>query len=308
MITFVSNIVTMESIEQSVFVEDEEQEVDVPRIEQPLRHGSFPTIADLVVMLLIVLISQIVVSMAGVALGLPMPDMLSGEIVDIESFIGEQVVRGESFAVIYPLSMITAFVLLLVYIRFRDGMGRVARVSTHGFNPTVILGGLIWLLSMQVVVEPLSLMLPQVEQSSGQGFWAIVTAILFAPVFEELIFRGVILEAMLRRHRRSFSVVVTSALFAIVHFEPSVMFSAFVSGLVLGTIYLHTNSIFSTIILHSINNAIAYSLITLNIENYSYYQVLGGSGTTYYVVYAICFVISVLATVQTWRRRKRRSL
>jgi membrane protease YdiL (CAAX protease family) len=161
---------------------------------------------------------------------------------------------------------------------------------------------------MQVVVEPLSLMLPQVEQSSGQGFWAIVTAILFAPVFEELIFRGVILEAMLRRHRRSFSVVVTSALFAIVHFEPSVMFSAFVSGLVLGTIYLHTNSIFSTIILHSINNAIAYSLITLNIENYSYYQVLGGSGTTYYVVYAICFVISVFATVQTWRRRKRRSL
>lgn len=98
--------------------------------------------------------------------------------------------------------------------------------------------------------------------------------------------------------------VVSSMLFAIVHFQPSVMFSAFVSGLVLGTMYLHTNSIFSTIILHSINNAIAFSLITLNVEDYSYRQVLGG-GELYYIVYALCFAISVAATVETWRRRKR---
>ena len=34
-------------------------------------------------------------------------------------------------------------------------------------------------------------------------------------------------------------------------------------------------------------------------------QVLGG-GKLYYIVYALCFVISVIATVETWRRRKRR--
>ena len=270
-----------------------------------IRIGDFPTVFDLLAMLLIIVVSQIVVSMAGVALGLPMPNVLSGEITDIENFIGAQVVRGESFAIIYPISMLVAFLLLYVYIRIRDGRGRVARVSTSGFNPNVILGGLIWLISVRVVVEPISLYLPVAESAAGQGFWAIITAVLFAPVFEEFIFRGLVLESLLRRHRRSLSVVVSAMLFAIVHFQPSVMFSAFVSGLVLSTIYLHTNSIFSTIILHSINNAIAFSLITLNVEDYSYRQVLGG-GQLYYIVYAICFVISVIATIETWRRRKRR--
>ena len=269
-----------------------------------IRRGDFPTVFDLLAMLLIIVVSQIAVSMAGVALGLPMPNVLGGEIGDIEHFIGTQVVRGESFAIIYPVSMIVAFLLLYSYIRFRDGKGRVARVSTSGFNPNVILGGLIWLISVQVVVEPISLYLPVAESAAGQGFWAIVTAVLFAPVLEEFIFRGLVMESLLRRHRRSLSVVVSAMFFAIVHFQPSVMFSAFVSGLVLGTIYLHTNSIFSTIILHSINNAIAFSLITLNVEDYSYRQVLGG-GELYYIVYALCFVISIVATAETWRRRKR---
>lgn len=269
-----------------------------------IRRGDFPTVFDLLAMLLIIVVSQIAASMAGVALGLPMPNVLGGEIGDIENFIGTQVVRGESFAIIYPVSMIVAFLLLYSYIRFRDGKGRVARVSTSGFNPNVILGGLIWLISVQVVVEPISLYLPVAESAAGQGFWAIVTAVLFAPVLEEFIFRGLVMESLLRRHRRSLSVVVSAMFFAIVHFQPSVMFSAFVSGLVLGTIYLHTNSIFSTIILHSINNAIAFSLITLNVEDYSYRQVLGG-GELYYIVYALCFVISIVATVETWRRRKR---
>lgn len=271
-------------------------------IKGRLHKGHFPTMLDLLAMVLLVVVSQVVVSVVGVALGLPMPDMLSGEIVDIEQFIGVQVVRGESFAIIYPLSMLLAFVAVYSYINFRDGKGRVARISTKGFNPNVILFGLIWLIAVQVVVELLSLLIPSTEQASGQGFWAIVTAVFFAPVFEEVIFRGLILESMLRSHRRLFSVIVTSVLFALVHFEPSVMFSAFVSGLVLGTIYLHTNSIFSTIILHSINNAIAYSLITLDLDGYSYCQVLGG-GSFYYTTYLVCLIISAWATIETWRRR-----
>ena len=291
---------TPNNIEQSADISSK-----MPELKSIASRGDFPRAFDLLAMLLIIVLSQGVVSILGAALGLPMPEVLGGDVIDIENFIGAQVVRGESFAVIYPASMILAFLLLFAYIRLRDGKGRVARVSTVGFNPNMILCGLIWLISAQVVVEPISLYLPVSESAAGQGFWAIVTAVFFAPICEEFIFRGLVLESLLRRHRRLFSVIVSSLLFAIVHFQPSVMFSAFVSGLILGTIYLHTNSIFSTIILHSINNAIAFSLITLNVEDYSYRQVLGG-GKLYYIVYALCFVISVIATVETWRRRKRR--
>ena len=166
------------------FDEHNDNPLESHGFEKVARKGNFPTMLDLIAMLLIIVLSQAVVSVVGVALGLPMPDMLSGDVVDIEQFIGEQVVRGQSFAVIYPLSMILAFALLYIYIIFRDGRGKVARASVRGFNPNVILGGLIWLIAVQVVVEPLSLLLPAEDQASGQGFWAIVTAVIFAPVFD----------------------------------------------------------------------------------------------------------------------------
>lgn len=277
--------------------------LEIHGFERVAHKGDFPTMFDLVAMLLIIVVSQIAVSIVGVVLGLPMPNMLSGDIVDIEQFIGVQVERGESYAIIYPLSMILAFTLVYFYIVLRDGRGRVARISPRGLNPNVILGGLIWLVAVQIVAEPVSSLFAPVEQNTGQGFWAIVTTVIFAPVFEELIFRGLLLESLLRRHRRLFSVIVSSAIFALVHFQPEVILTAFVSGFVFGTIYLHTNSIFSTIILHSINNSIAYSLITLDLDNFTYFQIFGG-GKTYFIVYAIALCLCIFAFVETWRRRK----
>lgn len=285
------------------FGEHDDHPLENHGFERVPHKGDFPTMFDLVVILLLVVLSQMLVSVAAILLGLPMPEVQGGEIVDIEQFISAQVVRGQSFAVIYPISMIVAFMTIFFYIRFRDGKGRVARTSMEGFNPNVILGGLILLIAAQIVIEPILLLFPHIEQASGQGFWAIVTAVIFAPVFEELIFRGLVLESLLRRHRRLISVIVSSLLFAIIHFQPSVMLTAFVSALIFGTIYLHTNSIFSTIILHSINNAIAYSLITLDLEHYSYSAVLG-NGKVYYITYALSVVICILGIIQTWRRRR----
>ena len=94
-----------------------ETPTQVPELKPTVSKGDFPRIFDLLAMLLIIVLSQGVVSIASVALGLPMPEVLGGDVIDIENFIGAQVVRGESFAVIYPVSMILAFLLLFAYIK-----------------------------------------------------------------------------------------------------------------------------------------------------------------------------------------------
>lgn len=285
-----------------------EEHIDSP-LEQsgfePIpKSGNFPTFWDMIVMVILIVACQGAAATIGVSFGLPMPEMLIGELIDIEQFVGVQVTRGESFAVIYPVAMIMAFVCIYFYIRSRDGKGRVARTSTKGFSPNVILGGLIWLLAVMVVIEPIAMLFPDGgAQGTGRGFWAIITSVIFAPVFEELIFRGLILESLLRRHRRLFSVIMSSLFFGVIHLQPAVIITAAAAGFVFGTIYLHTNSIFATIILHSINNAIAFALILLGLENVTLYQMLGG-GKWYYVVYAVSCVVCVYALVETWRRRK----
>lgn len=312
MIIFVGKLCVMTEEERHLEIEEQHDVAFEEHGEHPLekrgfmkipKRGDFPTMLDLIAMILIVVASQFIVSVIGVAMGFTVPDMLTSEITDVEQFIGIQVTRGQNMAVIYPLSMLLAFVTLLFYIRLRDGRGRVARSSIRGFNPLAILGGLIWLIAVQVVVEPISLLLPEAEQTTGRGFWAIMTAVVFAPVFEELIFRGLVLESLLRRHRRIVSVIVSSIIFALVHFQPAVMFSAAVSGFVLGTMYLHTNSIFSSIILHSINNAFAFTLIILNLDDRTYAQMINND-KTYHIVYIMAVAISIIGFVQTWRRRK----
>lgn len=279
-------------------IQSQESESVKPQNIADQAKSKFPTPLDLIVLLLILVFSQAVVN--SVLASSSVSEEYNS--VDVEQFVDFQTFKGKMYALAYPIGSFITFVCALLYIRFRGCEGRLVRVSARGFNPNIILIGFTWLIAMQVVVEPVTLLFPTAEQQVNRGLWAIITSVLFVPIFEELFFRGLILESLLKRHRRLFSVIVSSVIFAVVHVNPAVMITAFVSGLVLGTIYLHTNSVFSTIILHSINNAIAYALITLDLDGFSYHAILGG-GTLYYSIYGVCLILAGLFTYETWRRR-----
>lgn len=278
-----------------------EQVLD-PEDLQRKSHGDFPAFGDLVIMALIILGSQLVVTLISVLLGLAVPQSEMMDLVDLDSYMGVEILRGERFAVIYPLSMALAFVLLLLYVSKRDGKGVVARFSRKGFNPNIILFGLIWLVAAQIVLEPLLHLLPDMGgDGTGRGFWALATAVLFAPFFEELICRGIVLETLRRRWGKRISVVISALLFAIIHFQPATAITALVAGLIFGTIYLRTESLFSTIILHALNNSIAYALIAFGLDNVSFSQLFGG-GVQYWIIYAVSVVICLVIGFESYQK------
>ena len=290
----------MSEVKSDNNIESPLAEVNIETVEHK---GDFPTVFDLLAMLVIVVLSQIVVAAVAMLFGMAKPEIFGDVIVDIESFIGSQVTAGQSIAVTYSLSMVVAVFLLSLYIKLRDKKVTLPRATAAGFNPNVILGGLVWLLAAGVVIDPIVSLLPSSSQFVGAGFWAVLTSVFFAPLFEEFIFRGLILESLLRRHRRLISVLISSMLFAIVHFDPAVMVTAFVSGVILGTIYLHTSSIFSVIILHAINNAVAYSIMSLNLTSYGYRDMMPDN-VVYFTVYGLSLIICMLGVWLTWRKKK----
>ncbi|PFE06901.1 CPBP family intramembrane glutamic endopeptidase [Bacillus cereus] len=81
---------------------------------------------------------------------------------------------------------------------------------------------------------------------------------IFVPIFEELIFRGIILHFLQQRFPFWIAALGSSFLFGIGHmYSTGVMFSMFILGLFMAILCKKTNSIIPAMLLHILNNTIA---------------------------------------------------
>lgn len=276
-----------------------------PSAEKP-RRKAFPAVGDILVIMVLFFVTQTLTAVLLSLCGLHLPEISDLQVEDIESYMRAQILRGEGMAVLYPVSMTVSLLAIYLYIRFRGGRRSFAGFSVAGFNPNIILSGTVWVIAAQIVLEPLMAMLPSIENAGvGRGFWACVTAVVLAPVFEEILCRGLVLETVRRRWGDAVAVLISALFFGLVHVEPSTALAGFVVGGIFGTIYIRTHSLFSTIILHSINNAFAFALICFGLDDVPLGDILGG-GSVYHAVYGISVLIFLLFSVEAWRKVFRR--
>lgn len=107
------------------------------------------------------------------------------------------------------------------------------------------------------------------------GFWgAFAKVAIVAPVVEELIFRGIILQGFRRNYAPVVAVLMSALLFALFHLNPWQFPATFMLGLLLGWIMLQTNNILLAILGHSINNSLVLLSITYakEIQTLPFYQ------------------------------------
>jgi hypothetical protein len=92
--------------------------------------------------------------------------------------------------------------------------------------------------------------------------FSMAMVVIFAPILEEVIFRGIILKGFLKNYSPTKAIIWSAVLFGLVHMNPWQFMSATGIGLVMGWLYWKTDSIIPGIILHFVNNLSA-SLIYL---------------------------------------------
>ena len=81
---------------------------------------------------------------------------------------------------------------------------------------------------------------------------------LLAPVVEEILMRGLVLGGLRDSCGVLGALLLSSLLFAILHFNMVQTLSAFICGLILGSLYLQTGSVFCCILAHCGYNLISY--------------------------------------------------
>jgi membrane protease YdiL (CAAX protease family) len=90
----------------------------------------------------------------------------------------------------------------------------------------------------------------------------IITGTILTPLVEELLFRGVLYQALRRSMPVSSAAVLSAMIFAFMHLNVVMFVPLLVMGLVLALVYEWSESIYPTILLHACNNGIMLLIIT----------------------------------------------
>ncbi len=130
----------------------------------------------------------------------------------------------------------------------------------------IIIDALLYLLGQPIVVDFMSDI-----YTSANPLWLMWLAIVIAaPVFEELFFRGFLLSGFASSFVGPIgAIILTSLAWASVHLQYDIygILTIFIAGLILGFARLKTNSIITTIMMHSLMNFIALIETSIYVSN-----------------------------------------
>lgn len=270
-------------------------------MDNSVQTRKFPTVGDMLMMLLLFFVVQMLSGILMNAFGFAAPETNAIDAVDIETYMNEQEALGRYTAIVYPISFLLSIGALWLYVRLRGGKRAIhIRHSASGFNPSVVLVGVLWLFASQIVLEPIISYLPENEgRGLGRGIWACFTAVISAAVLEELLCRGLIFEVLHKRLGVKTSILFSSLFFGLMHFDFATAIVAVVAGVIFGVLYVRTSSLYTTIIIHAVNNALAFAMICFGVGDMSLYDIVGG-GVTYWVIYGVAMAIFVACSVEAY--------
>lgn len=258
---------------------------------------AFPAPGDVLAMLGIAFGAQVVVAVIGFIvlffMGIP-----------LDTTMQDPVVRGKAMAVFYFAAMSLTLFGVIFYRNRRGGHGPIAHFSARGLNPVLLIWGFALVLAIGVVIEPIISLLPDPPYSAlGRGFWTVVSITVFAPLFEEALCRGVVLESLRAKYGVVVALLISSLFFGILHFYPAQVVGASVLGFVLGYVYIVTRSLWAPIILHAANNTLAYVLLVVFPDKKQLSDLVGGSA--YMVIYILAVVVAAASAYMVWKSLER---
>jgi len=246
---------------------------------------AFPTVGDLCAMLGILLGMQVLVAFVVSLVG----GFVQGGGAEMTPDA-----QGRYLCLVYLTSMSLSLIGIVLYRRKRGGTGRVVSFSTARLNPALLLWACVLLFAVDVVIEPLLALLPGKQPETGRGIWTMVMLVGFAPLFEEVICRGVVLGSLRAKYGIWAAWVGSSLFFAVLHIVPAMVVNALFVGLILGWLCLATGSLWASILLHAINNAAAYLLLITVGDDVRLIELVGNR-TLYAVIYVVALVVAAFS-------------
>lgn len=169
---------------------------------------------------------------------------------------------------------------------FKQRVGKKIEVSLLFFGILLLIG---YILTYSTSIDLLLINIPYSQAFiDAANNWvtdskhAFLSTILFAPVFEEILHRGIILEKLSRKYNVFISISVSALIFAFSHLNFVQGINAFFLGILFSFIYIKSGSLLTSILIHLINNLYFYlitfipNMPSINYGEFNIYRLLVG--------------------------------
>lgn len=194
------------------------------------------------------------------------------------------------------------------YFIARQLKGRQAGQPVHSFQagswaiyPVLLLAS--W--TCLVLITPLVELYPPPDwlQEMLEGLidtsspWAFLSIVIAAPIFEELVFRGIVLEGFLKQYSVRKSILWSAFFFGLFHLNPWQFVTAMVLGIFIGWVYHRTRSLLPCMAIHAFANGTSFLLSALLPEetvDKTLLETVGGVGPLLLTIAAAAVVLYFL--------------
>lgn len=117
-----------------------------------------------------------------------------------------------------------------------------------------------------LISQPAITLLNEKATTNTYDSCTIIGSLIFAPILEETIFRGILLRGLLTRYSTPIAITLSTLLFALIHINMNQIIPAFLLGILFGLVFAKTHSFIFTAILHFEANAITWLFAFSNSE------------------------------------------
>ena len=179
----------------------------------------------------------------------------------------------------FKLSECIAYLLIIIifvnnrYVKMSlERMGRIAHMkrttlwTSIGIAAMIGVGCFFSSLSFWEIIGSCESLFPEdmeeldrVYGEASKGILGILAGVILAPITEEIIFRGVVLRSMLKMRWHPWVAIPLSALiFSFIHGTTYQTIDILPFGIIVGWLYWRTKSLLPGIVIHIVNNFIAF--------------------------------------------------
>jgi membrane protease YdiL (CAAX protease family) len=206
-----------------------------------------------------------------------------------------------AFLIYYLLAVGTTFWIVCVIKKKKTGnISFNISIENKRVIPFVIFGAIFLYCG---IVSPITALVEEshkeafLNHGSQTGIISLFQSIIAAPVLEELIFRGIILDGLLKKYSSLKSILISSLLFGLIHLNTSQLVVGLIMGIFTGWIYYKTRMLTLSILIHSVYNLasvlMGYFLISDFMEDNTLLGLFGGLANLIYVVIGSLLVIGI---------------